>query len=386
MNAENRISRQISCTNRGNLRNAQQQQRLAEASCFGQRIASMKIRLQIIRPGEGPVPFEHAGPVIAIGRDPEGQLAFQGDAGQVVSWNHARIDLSPRGATLHDLNSTNGTFVNDQRVSSPVALRAGDQVRFGQAGPRLNITDIGAAEAKPKAATAGGPTAADAAQFRGSTRKEAVSSPAHLAAAALQPSPTVSEANRGVGVGSVPATGKQRAMDFQTWAGAAKSVLAIAFTDIVNSTALNNQLGNEEMDTVRRAHFRQGRKLLLQFGGYEIKTIGDSLMVALRTAVDAFNWSLALYRETGHELIKIRAGLHVGQVQIKEDDAFGAMVNYAARVAGQARGAEIWVSSRAKSDIDEERAAAHRSLRWIEHNGVVLKGFQGTHQLWSVEL
>ena len=42
---------------------------------------------------------------------------------------------------------------------------------------------------------------------------------------------------------------------------------------------------------------------------------------------------------------------------------FGTIVNYAARVESQAKGAEIWLSERAKADVDEEKAKAHGKLR-----------------------
>ena len=146
----------------------------------------------------------------------------------------------------------------------------------------------------------------------------------------------------------------------------------------------DNEVGNEMMNDLRRAHFTHARRLIEKHGGHEIKTIGDSLMVAFRTAVDALNFVLTLHADTGHERIKIRAGIHVGLIHIEEDDAFGTMVNFTARVESQAKGDEIWVSDRVKTDVDEEKANAHKLLEWIEHPNCELKGFPGTHKLWSV--
>jgi class 3 adenylate cyclase len=138
------------------------------------------------------------------------------------------------------------------------------------------------------------------------------------------------------------------------------------------------------MQERRRLHFEQGRRWLRKEGGYEIKTIGDSLMVAFRTPASALNFALAFHRQTGHEQIKIRAGIHVGQVYIEEEDAYGTMVNYAARVQNQAEGPEIWLSDRAKGDIYEQRSRVHENLHWAEFKDCKLKGFPGTHRLWSV--
>jgi hypothetical protein len=83
-----------------------------------------------------------------------------------------------------------------------------------------------------------------------------------------------------------------------------------------------------------------------------------------------------------HERVKIRAGIHVGQVLIDQQDAIGAMVNYTACVERCAKKAEIWLSNRAKEEIDQ--AKAHQRLRWIKRSDCELKGFPGTHILWSV--
>ncbi len=185
--------------------------------------------------------------------------------------------------------------------------------------------------------------------------------------------------------GLVSASGEMRTQGFEKWAGSSQVNLAIVFTDIVGSTALGLKLGNEAMGMVRRDHFQQARRCCEQNDGYEIKTIGDSFMVAFRTVTKALSFALALHSEPGHERVQIRAGIHVGVVKIEEEDAFGSMVNYTARIVGKAEGAEIWVSERAKSDIDEERAQIHSGLGWARHTNLELKGFPGHHRLWSID-
>jgi class 3 adenylate cyclase len=61
------------------------------------------------------------------------------------------------------------------------------------------------------------------------------------------------------------------------------------------------------------------------------------------------------------------------------------MVNYAARVVGQAKGAEIWLSDRAYHDVEAEKARSHAGLVWMEHGNCELKGFRSKHTLWSAE-
>jgi hypothetical protein len=102
----------------------------------------MRIRLDINVHAQPRYTFDHQGAAVRIGRDPEGELVFQGEACQCVSWNHACIELTTGGAFLSDLGSSNGTFVNDQRLAGRVPLRTGDRIRMGQTGPLLQVVDL----------------------------------------------------------------------------------------------------------------------------------------------------------------------------------------------------------------------------------------------------
>lgn len=183
----------------------------------------------------------------------------------------------------------------------------------------------------------------------------------------------------------VSARGETSTKSFQEWSGGERVTLAIAFTDVVNMTALNEDLRDEAADTVRRAHFAQSRELIGKFNGKAIKTIGDSFMAAFRCADDALDYALALRGETGHPLVHVRAGIHVGPMHVEEEDVFGGTVNFAARVVGAIEDAEIWLSDRAKDDVDRLGAARHSHLKWHKHEHVPMKGFHGDFTLWSVE-
>jgi len=65
---------------------------------------------------------------ILIGRDPSATIHLPAPA---VSWSHARIDATPQGRMLIDLNSTNGTFVNGHRIAGSQMLRESDVIQIG---------------------------------------------------------------------------------------------------------------------------------------------------------------------------------------------------------------------------------------------------------------
>jgi small GTP-binding protein len=184
----------------------------------------------------------------------------------------------------------------------------------------------------------------------------------------------------------VSASAELRTGKFKEWAlGADIATVAIVFTDILNSTKLNVEFGDEHWRQVREAHFALAGDLVDLSHGYLIKTIGDSIMAAFHSANEALDFALALDNNTGHELVKIRAGIHIGPVEVTIGDAFGQQVSMAARVEAKATDGGVWVSAKIKEDIDILRATKHRQLKWTEHPDEELKGFPQKCTLWSVE-
>jgi hypothetical protein len=68
------------------------------------------------------------GPHLDIGRGPASDLVLD-DA--FVSGRHASVDYDQQGLVLSDLDSTNGTYVNEKRIKDPTRLRRGDVVQIG---------------------------------------------------------------------------------------------------------------------------------------------------------------------------------------------------------------------------------------------------------------
>jgi diguanylate cyclase (GGDEF)-like protein len=172
---------------------------------------------------------------------------------------------------------------------------------------------------------------------------------------------------------------------FREWVGGTRVTLAIVFTDVVGSTAVGERLGDERMSAVRQAHFARSRGLIHHVGGYGVKTMGDSFMAVFKSVEEALQYARQLKAATGSEEVRIRAGVHTGPMDVDGEDVFGGTVNFAARVLGAiGKGAEIWLSDRAKQDLDQGRAWQHAQLQWERHDGVEMSGFEGTFTLWSM--
>src|ERR1700675_1869361 len=109
----------------------------------------MKLRLQITTGSGASFTFEHSGRSLRIGRDPDGELALQGEASQSVSWRHAQIELTPKGAFVTDQGSSNGTLVNGRRIAESTQVKQDDLIQLGYTGPTLRITELDLEEVAP---------------------------------------------------------------------------------------------------------------------------------------------------------------------------------------------------------------------------------------------
>ena len=156
----------------------------------------------------------------------------------------------------------------------------------------------------------------------------------------------------------------------------------VLFSDIEGFTALNDRLGDRQAFEVLKTHNEIVREQLDAFGGFEVKSQGDGFMVAFSSARQAVLCAIAIQKALngqGGEPVRVRMGLHTGEAIKDADDFFGRNVIFAARLADQAQGGEILVSSLVKE-------LTERGGEFEFENGreVALKGLSGTGKVYSV--
>lgn len=160
--------------------------------------------------------------------------------------------------------------------------------------------------------------------------------------------------------------------------------VAIMFSDIEESTALNERIGDRAFVRLIGKHDKSVRRHVDKHQGYVVKSQGDGFMVAFTKPEQAVRCSIDIQRSLAKQPngIRVRIGIHSGKSVLRGDDLFGRNVAMAARVAGQADGGEILVSETVYDAI--ERSADCEDIIVDGEYDAELKGFSGSHTLYSV--
>jgi class 3 adenylate cyclase len=126
---------------------------------------------------------------------------------------------------------------------------------------------------------------------------------------------------------------------------AARALLTVMFTDIVDSTGRAAELGDERWRDLLAQHEQAVRREIARFGGREVKTMGDGFLITFEgtpsSALRCAQEISAAVRELG---IEVRIGLHTGECELTGDDVGGMAVHIASRVMGLAGPSEVLAS------------------------------------------
>jgi len=155
------------------------------------------------------------------------------------------------------------------------------------------------------------------------------------------------------------------------------------FTDIVDSTTLNQRFGDDAWAELLSHHRRLVRALLGSHRGVEVGTQGDGFLVrfdspdhAAACAID-LQCRLAEGRDADDHPLHVRIGIHAGEVVHDDDDLVGRVINLASRVTGAASPDEILVTEPFADHLADPLPLVDRGLR-------TLKGFDQPRHLLAL--
>ena len=162
--------------------------------------------------------------------------------------------------------------------------------------------------------------------------------------------------------------------------------VTLLFTDIEGSTPMAERLGDLRWLALLREHNAIVRDQIAQYGGFEVKTIGDAFMVAFGSARRAVLCAIGIQQgisrySAAHPQhpVRVRIGLHAGEPVREGNDFYGKSVILASRIAGEASGGEILASALLRELTESAGDIQFEAARYV-----TLTGLAGTHQVYPV--
>ncbi len=152
----------------------------------------------------------------------------------------------------------------------------------------------------------------------------------------------------------------------------------VLFTDIVDSTRRAEEAGDRVWRTILDRHDAVIRAEVGATRGRVVKSTGDGALAIFDGPARAISCARRLRRAMATLGLKIRAGLHCGEVEIRGDDIGGIAVHISARVMALAGPDEVLVSSTVKDIV------AGSGITFADHGAHPLKGVEGEWRLYSV--
>ena len=157
-----------------------------------------------------------------------------------------------------------------------------------------------------------------------------------------------------------------------------RSMATVLFTDIAGSTEHVATMGDQLWTRLLDRHDEMTRRQVERFGGRCIKTTGDGALAIFDLPGRAVTCAQAICDGARQLGIEVRAGLHAGEVELRDDDIAGVAVHLSSRILDQAAPSQV-VVSRTVVDL-----VAGTSLRFRSVGERRLKGLDQPRELYEL--
>ena len=146
-------------------------------------------------------------------------------------------------------------------------------------------------------------------------------------------------------------------------------VVTVAFTDLEGFTSFTDTHGDSAAATMISEQNRAAGPIVRRWHGRVVKHLGDGLLCTFPDANGGIRAALELL-ETSPSPLRLRAGLHVGEAVVTQDDVVGQVVNIAARVTEIAKGNQVVVTAETARAAGAIPGAEFRRLRKRRLKGI----------------
>ena len=158
-----------------------------------------------------------------------------------------------------------------------------------------------------------------------------------------------------------------------------RRLLTVLFTDIVGSTDLAVEMGDARWRELLARHHALVRGELKRFGGREIDTAGDGFFATFDRPAQAIRCAAAVVESVRQLGIEVRAGLHLGEVEVARKNVGGVAVHTGARVLAAADPGDVLVTATLRELVSGS------GLEFTDRGQHTLKGVPGAWQLYGLE-
>lgn len=161
---------------------------------------------------------------------------------------------------------------------------------------------------------------------------------------------------------------------------------AVLFTDIIDSTKLIEQLGEDGAHACRQRHFALLSETIERFDGRVVKNLGDGLMVLFADPIRALRCAGELQRVVAEDPdgLGLRVGVHAGELLREGDDYFGTTVIVARRLCDGAASGRTLVSDAIRS-FAAEAAEPAAIGSFVPLGRLALKGISRPVEAFELE-
>jgi len=161
-----------------------------------------------------------------------------------------------------------------------------------------------------------------------------------------------------------------------------RRLAAILAADVVDYSRLMGEDQARTLDALRQLRGELFEPVVSEHKGTVVKRLGDGWIVEFPSVSDAVDCALRIHAGlAGHEIIRLRTGIHIGDVVFENEDVFGDGVNVAARLEELANPGEVLISDTAHQSLDGKAAA-----KFGDGNVHQLKNIARPVQIWRWSL
>jgi len=174
------------------------------------------------------------------------------------------------------------------------------------------------------------------------------------------------------------------AIDFQgiaDWAlrgPSRRTLTTVMFTDIVDSTGVIARIGDAAWRGLKVQYDEKMSASLMEHGGTLVDTAGDGALARFDSPAAAVRAASTITSAGERIGLPTRAGVHTGEVELKDDGVSGMTVHVGARVMGQAEAGEVLVTATTRD------LTLDAGLEYEERGSFELKGVRDARVLYAV--